>query len=335
MLTATMTDALPESVLSRAVAAVYANEASVLPLSISTSSEHSNAQAEIRFANGRTLMVKRARHTWASARFTASRRACHLLRKRTGIIAPEPLDLPEPDDGFPVEAYWRIDLPTLGEVWPHLSAQERGWALRHWGRLMARVHGVRFRGHGPLAGGELGSLSGYLEADLGERLLPASQAVWPEGVPLVASLLESAPSVACRTDGDAVLVHNDLHMRNVLCKRTRHSARAVGVLDLEAAFAGPPEADMAHTEVLHGPICGMPLPSGWLQEVRRGYGRGLDPVVLAFFRAYHLANLGFHAALCGWPDRAAEILALAVQEDLPGGGSGSRLRVPGAVAAPV
>lgn len=304
----------PESLLTAAITVARTGTRDVRPVSVDTCSAHSNDRAEIRFTDGTTLVLKRARYAWAAERFAASRRACRVLRKRTGIIAPDPLDLPWPDDALPVEAYWRIDQPTLGDVWPHLAARERGWALRHWGRLAARVHGVRFTGHGSLARGELGSLAGWLEADLGRRLLPAVRASWPEGVPLVDTLLERSVRVASRVDREAVLVHNDLHMMNVLCERRKHCARAVGVLDLEAAFAGPAEADLAHMEVLHGPLFGRPLPAGWLEEVREGYGRELDPVVLAFFRACHLANFGYHAALCGWSRHTADVLAAAVEE---------------------
>ncbi|HET6567224.1 MAG TPA: phosphotransferase, partial [Rhodothermales bacterium] len=231
------------------------------------------------------------------------------------ILAPRPLDLSAAIGDLAVEAYWRIDRPTLAEVWPALPERDRAWTLRHWGGLMARLHRIRFPGHGALAAGGKDSLAAFLQSDLGTRLLPAVQQTWPEAVRAVDRLLKQIGVIAPRVDRNGVLVHNDLHMHNVLCERSKHLVRSIGVLDLEAAFAGPPEADMAHTEVLHGPLLGKQLPEGWIEEVLTGYGRELDPVVRAYFRAFHLVNFGYHAALCDWPDHAADLLQ-AAEENL-------------------
>lgn len=305
----------PQPVLSHVLAAAYSDVPHAHPVAIATHDAHSNDRVTIRFSHGRTLVVKRARETWAAARFAASRHACDLIHRRTGILAPKPLDLPPMIDGFAVEAYWRIDRPTLAEEWKTLPQSEHAWALRHWGRLMARLHGIRLPGHGALAEGGKDSLAGYLQADLGTRLLPAVQETWPEAARAVDELLEKSGVVALRADRNGVLVHNDLHLHNVLCERTEHTARSVGVLDLEAAFAGPPEADMAHTEVLHGPLLGKELPEGWIDEVLAGYGRELDPTLRAYFRSLHLLNFGYHASLCGWDDHAADLLD-AAEENL-------------------
>ena len=152
----------------------------------------SNDRAEVRFDDGRTLVVKRARHEWARARFAASHHASRLLRE-AGIPAPRPLALAAAEDGLPVEAYWKIELPTLAESWSAGRRAARQGLLRGWGRLARRIHRVAYR----------------------------------------------ATDRSCA-----------------------------------------------------------PTAAGWADEVLRGYGRALDPVGLAFFRAYHLANLGFHAALC-------------------------------------
>ncbi|MBW3571224.1 MAG: aminoglycoside phosphotransferase family protein [Gemmatimonadetes bacterium] len=306
---------LPESLVAAAIRHARGDAPALVPVHRSECTAHSNDRVQIRFSDGRTLVVKRARHRWAAPRFSVSRRACEIIARRTGIVAPRPLPLPAPPDGMPAEAYWRIDRPTLADVWPQLRAGERVWALRHWGRLAARLHGIRFPAHGSLLQGGTQPLSGYLREDLGQRLLPAVRAHWPQGVALVERLLERTDGVAARADAGGVLVHNDLHMQNVLCERRKHSARSVGVLDLEAAIAGPPEAELAQMEVLHGPLFGKELPQGWMDEVMRGYGRATDPVLRAFFRAVHLLNMGFHAAFVGWHDHAADVLRLAQAQD--------------------
>lgn len=318
---------LPEAVIAPVISAVAAEAPGRWPVSISTFSQDSNDRAEVRFDDGRTLVVKRARHEWARARFAASRHASRLLRQ-AGIPAPRPLALAAAEDGLPVEVYWKIELPTLAESWSAGRAARRR-LLREWGRLARRIHRVTLPGHGPLQRPHPGGLGGYLRHDLAGRLLPAVAGTWPDALPLVEALAEAADRVARRLAGTpATLVHNDLHAGNVLC--SADGERCMGVLDLEAAFAGPAEAELAHVQVLHGPLFGKPLPAGWEDEVLRGYGRALDPVGLAFFRAYHLVNLGFHAALCGHAAHAADVLAAA--EAAAGGLRHEAARAPAAPA---
>lgn len=123
-------------------------------------------------------------------------------------------------------------------------------------------------------------------------------------------LVDAAAAVAGRASFP-VLLHGDPHHGNILWEGTGRGMRGVGVLDLEAAWAGPPEADVAVAEVLHGPLFGQPLPEGWTEAFRRGYGSPLDPAALAFYRAVHLGNLGYHAALTGMGAHAAHVLAAA------------------------
>lgn len=299
------TNVLPEAVLA---AAAPGNR----PVWIETFSQDSNDRAEARFADGRTLVVKRARHAWARERFAASRAATRLLRE-AGIPAPEPLPVPEPADALPVEAYWKIELPTLADVWAGAGRVERGRLLRGWGALLRRIHAIRLPAHGALLAPHHDGLADYLRSDLCDRLLPAMVHTWPQASAVVETLADAVGQLADRPGGTpAVLVHNDLHSANVLCDADARNC--VGVLDLEAAFAGPAEADIAHVEVLHGPLFGKPLPDGWRDELHRGYGRGLDPRAVSFFRAFHLLNLGYHAAFCGYSAHAADVLAAAETE---------------------
>jgi hypothetical protein len=158
-------------------------------------------------------------------------------------------------------------------------------------------------------------LAGFLQRDVVKRLLPAVRWEWKEGAPSVERLAAFIPRVCERvTDEQGVLVHNDLHMANILCDVENGNVECVGILDLEACIAAPPEADLASAEVLQGPCFFHPLPSECLEWIREGYADALDPVVSAWFRLYHLANLGFYSALIGYHEHADAIAAAASAE---------------------
>lgn len=303
-------DPLLESIAERAC---RTRDAEVCSVSVA---EHSNDVAEIRFDDGRALMVKRGRFHWAAARFANSRAASKLLRQRAAIAVPEPLDFAEGLDERPLEIYWRIDLPTLSEGWGELSPRGRDRALRSWGRLVRRVHRIPMPGWGTLSGGtRFPSLKRYLLADLGERLLPAVRSEWPSGEESVQTLLEATPEIAPRAEERGpVLVHNDLHMQNVLCEPDADGVRCVGLLDLEAAIAGAPESDIAIASVLHGPHFEQWLRGDWLDRLLEGYDEPLDPVLLRFFRAYHLANLGFFSGLVGDVEHGEKVAEATARE---------------------
>lgn len=287
------------------------------PREVSCREEHSNDIAEVDFADGRTLMVKRAAYPEAAERFRVSRLASELLRKRAGVVAPRHLDLPLRLDSHPVEAYWRIPYPTLRRRWPELGEAERTAALRDWGRLLRRMHTVRLPGHGglPDATGRPLELAEHLAIDLEDRLRPAVDGAWPHGAKLVDRLLDAVPRVEPRVRNDAaVLVHNDVWTGNVLCRVERGGLRCVGVLDLEDAFAGPPEAELAKTQVLHGPLFDHELDGPWFERVLEGYDAPVDRGALAFFRAYHLLNMGYHAATMGYEAHARDVARTALEE---------------------
>lgn len=261
----------------------------------------SNETLELSFDDERVLMVKRGRHEWTRRMFRTAAAASDLLQGRTDMVAPNPIDL----DRFssePLQAYWRIPLPTLGELWPDLEDVERLGALRSLGRLLRRTHGVRAPGWGDLlepGAGERG-LEDYLNSDLGQRLLPAVYARWPDGLGPLERLIEAIPFATARVTGhDPVLSHSDVHIQNVLCRRTGDGVRCVGLLDLDNARALPPEADVASFQVLHGALFNQRLEENEHAAMLDGYGAPLDDLLLRFFRAFHLCNLGFHSALVG------------------------------------
>lgn len=265
--------------------------------------EHSNVMAEVHLTPEQILIVKEPRHypESAAARFRTCRYAAPLL-ERAGVLAPSYLPLPGVPTDRPMLAYWRIPLRTLREVWPDLSERTRTPVLRGYGALIRRLHAIRIKRWGPvLPDDSYATLEGFLNADLVERLQPAVWAEWPRALSALQSLIEAIPAVAEPAEAKGgVLNHNDLHMSNILCEEPEAGApRCVGLLDLEAAVSMPPELDFARMLVYHGPLFGQPLEGSWFQRVWEGYGEPLNPVLLAFFRAYHLLNIGFHMSISG------------------------------------
>lgn len=276
---------------------------------------YSNDIAEVQLPDGRVLMVKRGRHEWAAAGFETTRVASRLLRM-AGILAPAPLPLPDRLTDLQVAAYWRIDLPTLAEVWPDLSTAQREQAIRSWGALARGVHRVELPAFGGLtASGERhDGIWEFVKSDLRLRLRPAAEACWPAGAVLMDRMLDALRRVPRLEDRLPCLVHGDLHMDNVLCELRDGKVRCVGLLDLDNCTGGAAESDLARAEVLHGPLFGRHIEERWTGWLYQGYGAGLDPRALGFFRAYHLANLGFYSALVGHDVHAADVLVALAAE---------------------
>lgn len=304
--------ALSEGVV-RAVVRTVAPEAAESPIRTAHADVHSNDLVTARLADGRALMIKRGRHPWSAQRFATSRRAAALLRT-TGVVTPTYLSPPKGVCDDPLEVYWRIDRSVLDEVWPSLGEAARRETMRSLGRLVRQAH-RDLPGFGPLEAMHGESVSAVVEPDLRDRLLPAAYGEWPEGAGLIERLLEVVPELGRRTEGrQPTLVHNDLHMGNVLCDARDGDARCVGLLDLEAVAAGVPESDFAMMQILHGPHFSRHVPGDWFSEVRRGYGGELDSWVLGFFRTLHLLNLGFYSAHIGHDWHAGEVAAEARRE---------------------
>lgn len=278
--------------------------------------QHSNDVAELRLDDGRRLMVKRGRFDWVGPRFENSRAASRLIRGEAGLAAPEPLELPEEIDDRPLEAYWRIELPTLRQAWPDLSNPEREQALVSWGEMLTRMHTVRLSRWGAIRGGPVHrSFEAYMEADLRTRLIPAVWGEWPEASAPVEELARAVTVLASRLrDRSPVMVHGDVHMGNILYDPDPDGAGCVGVIDLESASGGVAESDLAIAQVLHGPLFEQPLPAGFIGTVVESYGSRPDPFAMAFFRTYHIANLGFFSALVGDTEHASEVLGLLEAE---------------------
>lgn len=271
--------------------------------------QFSNDLAEVKLRDGRRMIIKRGRYPWCRARFRSARVAGELLQRRARVTAPRSLDLPRELDDAAVDAYWRIELPTLAELWPSLPKDARRGAMRTLGQLIRRVHTVRLQGHGGLdaAVQRTTGLAQHLAEDLGGRLVPSVSAGWEEGIPLTEFLLRWIPEVARRAEPAGVLLHGDLHLGNVLCERNGETVQCVGLLDLESAAAGPAESDLARLSVMHTTLFNMPLDGPWLQWVLDGYGAPVDPVLVGYFGVYHLVQLGNYSASIGHSWHAAQV----------------------------
>ena len=271
---------------------------------------HSNDIHELTFTDGRVLLLKRARHEWVSDCFRAAAEASRLIREHTDVIVPEPLPIERIDDELPVQAYWRIELPTLAQLWPALSRPARRSALRSLGALIRRLHGIAAPGWGPLHQTRPPQqVRAELERDLCSRLLPAVYAHWPEGLTSLETLIDEIGSVE-RLHGDRpALVHADLHLGNVLCRIENERVECVGLLDLDDACGGAPEADVAGFNVLHGPLFERIIDPALRGEVRTGYGEPLDQRLIDFYHCAHLANQGFSSALLEHHEHAAGVAA--------------------------
>ncbi len=303
---------IPAELVSAALRSAAGSEAEPPSFTLVNHGQFLNDLAVATLADGRRMVVKRGRHAWSGERFATARRAAELFGA-AGITTPRPVDLPAELDGTAFDAYWRIELPTLAELWPELGPGERRGAMRSLGRLMRTAHRTRLPGHGELraASEHPRPLSQALAEDLGGRLMPAVRAGWPDGVPLVDWLLGMILEVARRAPNSGVLLHGDLHMGNVLCERTGDTVTCTGLLDLECAHVGPRESDLARLAVMHTDLFGMPAGGPWVEWVRAGYEEPVDLVVLGFYAVYHLAQLGFHSAWLAHHEHAASVATAA------------------------
>lgn len=303
-----------EGLIDRVFRALADHIGSSEPTAVRTPGGFSNNElVEIHLDDGRSLVVKQARFEWAAEQFDTARTVASLLRNED-VVTPNPIYVSHEAGDRPLMAYWYVPLPTLREVWPE-ATWERADLVRSWGALMRRVHEIELPGHGSIAGpgSRTETLTAFLDADLHYRLRPAIAEVWPEGLKIVDCLLAAVPRL-CGDDDErrrATLLHNDLHMGNVLCRHDPDGPRCVGFLDLESATAGPPESDLANAAVQHTPLFGQQAhEAGFYDLLSEGYGRNIDPRLLTFFEVYHLANMGFYSALIGCHDHAGQLASV-------------------------
>ena len=306
---------LDEHVVDRR--AVCSSPADPRQLAVRRRYDYSNELVEVAFDDGRVLMLKWTRHLQLlPVALRTAQLAARLLREVAEMPVPEYVELPGRPGEAPVLAYWRIPHPTLKEVWPSLGDAARRKAVSEWGALLRRMHMVHLAGHGPLLEAQQieRTLGDFLRDDLQDRLRPAAQVDWPAGAEVMDLLLAWLPEAEARAESHARLLHGDLHQANVLCDHAGDDIQVIGVIDLDEAWAGPPEAELARIEVLHGPLFGQPLPGSWFELLVEGYGSALDGHLLGFFRAYQLLNLGYHAAVTGLEAHADDVARAAEAE---------------------
>lgn len=276
----------------------------------------SNEVMHLNMDDGRSLMIKRAPYDWAGPRFQNARRASSLLREKSPLVTPKHLQLPDHIGDTPMMAYWFISHPTLENLWPNLSKDQRVEALCSFGKMLRKMHKVKVDGYGSLNGdGHFSTISSYMENDLRNRLRSAVWFKWPEALPIIDRLGHMAGYLP-KEDDKATLIHNDLHFDNILCRVADETMECIGLLDLEAAVGGVPESDLASAIVLHDPLFAKGNPKQkWVDNFGRhllkGYGNDINHFMLKFFQTYHLLNLGYFSALNGDKQHANRVIKAA------------------------
>lgn len=253
----------------------------------------------------RRLMLKRGLEPWSGDRFRVARAAAQLISTESDILLPRFLDVPERVGDWPVLAWWRLEHPTLDELWPRLDGKGRASALASLGALLARLHRIPMQGWGPPRPSQRrASGRPFLLADLDGRLRRAVTGSWPEALPLLEQAVDLV-ATSWAADPDPCLVHNDVHLSNVLCEVDAEGVRCVGLLDLESVGGALPEADLSYLALVHSREMAGSLGRGWQERVLAGYGRPADERRMRLFRLHHILNIGIHAALAGEHERAA------------------------------
>lgn len=291
---------LPDELVTAVLADTVGDRRLRDPVSVVRHGEFSNDMAVATLSTGRRLIIKRGRHPWSAERFANARRAAALFRSGADIITPESLSLPRNLQELPIEVYWRIELPTLAEAWPELSATRRREAVASLGALMRRAHRVAAdEDEIRQSWGASGRDPDPLMTDLTQRLYSAVAGEWPGALDLLDTLIETAPRIMARAHDERAMLHGDLHLGNVLCEVEESAVRCVGLLDLEWVHPGHAESDIARFSVMHGATFDMPLDDCCVDWLREGYGRPLDASLVNFYAVYHLINLGLYSAVIG------------------------------------
>ena len=269
----------------------------------------SNDLLDVRLGD-RRLMLKRGLEPWSSERFATARTVARLIGERSEMLTPAYLPTGDAVDGWPVLAWWRVEQPTLEELWPGLDADPRAGALRSLGDLLARLHRIpadHWGSSGLTPTNE--DDHHFLLWDLEGRLRRAVIGSWPEALPLVERAVELAAEL-WMVDPEPCLAHNDVHISNILCSVEDGGVRCVGFLDLEAAGGALPEADLSYLALIHSTPMAGDLGRRWFARVLEGYDAPVCDRRMRLFRLYHLLNIGIHAALSGEHERAAHFADL-------------------------
>lgn len=262
----------------------------------------SNNIVRLTFDDGRKMIIKQSQYGWARPRFKSARNASRLIRRQSSVTAPKHLAVPEEVVDYPTIAYWYLPYPTLKKLWPELSVTQKQQASKSLGRLLSEIHQIKIPNYGLLnEKNSYQSASAFMYSDLHDRLKPSIAAYWPDVLPMVDRLIQIAQNLPDNED-NAALVHNDMHLGNIICKVQNDEIKCIGLLDMEEATGGIWESDLASAMTLHHPLFFSSKLKGngfkdFGQCISEGYGKKPDQKLLRFFRIYHLINLGYFSAM--------------------------------------
>lgn len=274
---------------------------------------HSNNILRLQLDDGRMVIIKQSEYDWAHPRFFSACNASFLLRRHSSVISPQHIHIPQDIVQKPTLAYWYLSYPTLKDLWPRLSVEQKRGAIKSLGQLLRKMHAISLESYGLVHHKHThGSLTSLIVNDLHERLKPTFYAKWPEVVPILDQLIVIIKKIS-NDEKKAVLVHNDLHMGNILCKTGSNCIECIGFLDWEEAKGGRWESDIASAMILHHPLFeGTSDKVEWLNGfndfLKHGYERNPDPTLLCFFQIYHLLNLGLFSVMNGDKSHASLVL---------------------------
>lgn len=262
----------------------------------------SNNLVRLTFDDGRKLVIKQSQYDWAQPRFDCACNASQLVSQQSAIVTPRHINIPKEVVDYPTMAYWYLPYPTLKELWPELSLEQKKQASKSLGSMLRKMHQIEVSNYGLLQKEHsYRSLSSFMLSELRERLKPAIAAKWPDVLPMVNRLIKIAENLPDR-ENNANLVHNDMHLGNILCNENNGEIKCVGLIDWEEAGGGRWEADLASAMTLHHPLFFSSKLKGnrlenFGQCIAEGYGKKPDSKLLRFFRLYHLIDLGFFSAM--------------------------------------
>src|ERR1051326_8600416 len=189
--------------------------------------------------NGRFVLRLRPPEKKAGAFATE---AALFERLRGRLLVPEVLACDASRELVPFDYLLCARLPgdNLVRAWLGASERERRWLVLQVAQVIRALHEERFPACGAFQAGELAPAPSW-RAYLAERFFRRLERLrlLPAADPDLLHALEAfwRRHEAALEDRPSVLVHRDLHFGNLLVEERR----ITGVLDFEAALAGPPD----------------------------------------------------------------------------------------------